>query len=141
MKISAIVLLLLTAWPAGAQKIDMKILKDQSYMRYKDVTNCDSIETTIEERICANLRLQREDSIMNLAFKKAVARYRSDGDTAGLRHLIKGQEAWEIYRYYQSNAVSSSEPHPGPRQAIDFMTEAADITRKRGEELRRMTGE
>lgn len=49
----------------------MKNIRNQRYLSQKHLVNCDSVQGSILElRICANLRLQREDSIMNFQLRQ-----------------------------------------------------------------------
>jgi uncharacterized protein YecT (DUF1311 family) len=115
--------------------LDMDNIRNQSYLENNFHLNCDSIQGSILElRICANLRLQREDSIMNFQLTTLKKHLKKEGDDRSLKKLEKAQSHWLIYRcdhcelqnpIHQSSSID----------IIGYMNCYARITEKRAADL------
>ena len=118
------------------QVIDMKNIKSQSYLINARMVNCDSTSgSMMEYRICANLQLQLQDSLMHMELDSMISEYRINKDTSALSKLMNAQEVWEKYRYAHCDTYTS-----GERSSLDpvmFMRCAAEITMERRKNLRK----
>ena len=113
------------------QKIDMMVIKNQSYLKLLRNINCDSTSgTTIEDRICANLELQRQDSLLQVELSALLGEKAQD--TAVITKILNSQEIWERFRCaYCSNFVDYSRI-----EMIQFMQFASELTLKRRKDIR-----
>lgn len=114
-------------------KIDIKNLKNQSYLKLISQINCDSTNgTTIEDRICANLELQKQDSLLNIALNIRIEYCITSGDTILLNKILLSQDLWERYRYAHCNTCVLEE---NSFDMITFLRCATDVTIKRRDDL------
>lgn len=114
-------------------KIDIKNLKNQSYLKLAKQINCDSTNgTTIEDRICANLELQKQDSLLNIALSIRINECNTSGDTTLLKKLLLSQDLWERYRYAHCSSCVLDENR---FDMITFLRCATNITIKRRDDL------
>jgi uncharacterized protein YecT (DUF1311 family) len=115
-------------------RIDMENIRKQPYLKHSFKINCDSTEgTTVESRICANLELQRQDSLLQSDLKLLTRKLQESGDTIMLRKLALTQDLWERYRY--SHCASLTDGHSSHGMIL-FMTCAAGLTARRREDLK-----
>jgi hypothetical protein len=122
----------------NAKKIDVQRLKRQSYLEDAKRINCccDSLLGTILElRICANLELQKQDSLMHCELDSVINECKKRGDTAMIREIILTQELWERYRYALCNSCTM---YKGSYAKVQFMKCASEMTIKRREEIRKI---
>lgn len=121
-----------------AKKINMQTIKDQSYLKYTNKINCDStIGTSIEERICVNFELQKQDSLLHCELDTLINECKTSGDNARLQEVLLSQELWERYRYAHCRSCIID----GARyDMIMFMRCATELTIKRREDVQKMCG-
>ncbi len=95
--------------------------------------NCDSTQgSTLENRICANLELQRRDSLLQADLDMLIAKYRALGDTVVVKKIRRSRDIWEKFRFSECDIyVEEANAH----QMIEFMQCAALLTHKRRMEL------
>ncbi len=80
--------------------IDIQNLKNQSYLSHTGKINCDStLGTIIEERICANLELQKQDSLLQADLSEKISLLLQSDDTTSIINIRWSQEIWERYRH------------------------------------------
>jgi uncharacterized protein YecT (DUF1311 family) len=86
--------------------LDMKTIRNQRYLSQKHLVNCDSVQGSILElRICANLRLQREDSIMNFQLRQIELELSEKDATKSLEKIKEAQTSWLLYRCHHCNPL------------------------------------
>lgn len=121
----------------NANKIEMENLRNQSYLKDADKINCDSTSSSIaEDRICANLELLKQDSLLQFELGTLISTLISNmQDSVSLRELLLSQELWERYRYaHCSHCVLD-----GNRlDMILFMRCATELTIKRREDIKKL---
>lgn len=118
----------------SANKLDMQIIKNQSYLKFAKQINCDStMETTIVERICANLELQKQDSLLQLELGNLINELQTINDTVTIKKIKLTQEIWEKYRYSHCDACVVDKTSS---QMILFMKCATNLTIKRRDDIR-----
>lgn len=87
------------------QKIDIDWLRQQSYLTSVTSIDCDSTSgTRLELRICANLRLQREDSLLQWQVTRTREEYVASGRSYELAAFDIAQQLWERFRYYHCSS-------------------------------------
>jgi uncharacterized protein YecT (DUF1311 family) len=115
-------------------RVDMENIRNQPYMKYARQVRCDSTEgTTAEERICANLELQRQDSLLQTELGAILKRLKEAGDTEAERKLMAAQDLWERYRF--SHCASLGEGQSAYSMIL-FMRCAAEVTAGRRKDLK-----
>lgn len=122
------------------QVLDMENLKRQPYLSAAGSVNCDSTEGSVPEyRICANLELQRQDSLLRERMVLVSSRLEENDEKNGLQSFLLGQKLWERYRFAHCSSVVSD---AGSRiDMILFMECAARVTENRRRELEELFGE
>ncbi len=114
------------------EKIDMVHIKNQSYLKYSKHTNCDSTSgTSMAMRICANLELQKQDSLLQIELKSLLLEKAQD--TTAIKRILNSQEIWERFRYAQCVDLVLDK---GSLDAIIFMQCASELTVKRRQEIK-----
>lgn len=115
----------------NANKIDMENIRNQSYLKDADKINCDSTSGSIaEDRICANLELQKQDSLLQFELGTLLSNMQ---DSTSLRELLLSQELWERYRYAHCSRCVLD----GNRlDMILFMRCATQLTIQRREDIK-----
>ena len=114
--------------------IDMQIIKNQPYMKLSKLINCDSISgTSAEHRICANLELQKQDSLLQIELKALINEM--GNDSTAIKKIILSQEIWERYRYAQCNNCVIDETS---FDMIIFMNCASELTKQRRIEIEKI---
>ncbi len=115
--------------------IDMNNIKSQSYLHLLPKVDCDSgAETMIMGRICANLALQREDSLMRVELDRTMRSLRKYQDTFRVSQLKRAQQIWERYRF--AHCTSPSDDGGDALRAIQFMRCATQLTAERRRNIR-----
>lgn len=96
---------------------DVGFIKDQPYLKHAKHTNCDSTSgTTIEQRICLNIKLRRVDSIMLTKFNHVLNKIENDS----LKNVFKAHQSyWEAER--KSISMLKSEGYENSAEAIIYM--------------------
>lgn len=121
-----------------AKKIDMQTIKDQSYLKFANKINCDSTNgTSIEEIICANLELQKQDSLLQLELGNLINELQTVNDTVTIMKIKQTQEIWERYRYSHCDACVIDNTSS---QMILFMKCATNLTIKRRDDIKSICG-
>ena len=133
---------------------DLDHLKKQSYLGLYNSHpfNCDSIgddeTTTLHDRICENLRLQRSDSMLRAYYDSVVVEIRKiDADTL-LKRFEELQGSWREFRdeqckYIVADVINGSvvyydEGVSNNSSAAAYMFEMRKLTDIRVEELKRL---
>jgi len=107
-------------------------IKNQSYLKYKDQINCDSANTTLAYRICANLQYQESDSLLNISYRLLLTELKNKASELAL--LKESQKEWANYRnkhckiYYEIY-------EGGSLQSIAYMNSLTELTNNRTKEL------
>jgi uncharacterized protein YecT (DUF1311 family) len=123
---------------SNAQKINIQTLKNQSYLKLAIQINCDSTSgTIIEDRICANLELQRQDSLLQLELGNLINELQTVNDTVTIMKIKQTQEIWERYRYSHCDACVIDNTSS---QMILFMKCATNLTIKRRDDIKNICG-
>lgn len=119
-------------------KIDIKNLKNQSYLIHAKKIKCDSTTgTTLEDRICANLELQKQDSLLQFELRALIIEMKIFNDTTLKKKIKLSQDIWERYRYaHCANCVEEGNRF----DMILFMRCAAELTIKRREDIKKLYG-
>jgi uncharacterized protein YecT (DUF1311 family) len=96
---------------------DVGFIKNQPYLKYAKHINCDSTSgTTLEQRICLNIKLRRIDSIMLSKFNQVLSKIENDS----LINVFKtNQSHWEAER--KSIGMLKSEGYEHSAEAIMYM--------------------
>ncbi|MFZ1687658.1 MAG: lysozyme inhibitor LprI family protein [Flavobacteriales bacterium] len=141
MKIGTVLLALLLSDSCSAQG-DLSYLKDMDYLEFYRAQpfNCDSLgdeeATTLHDRICENLRLQRSDSLLNVYYDSLVVEIRKvDGDTL-LGTFEELQRTWREFRDRHCRVLIGDIVSNGSAAAVMF--EMRKLTEIRIEELKRL---
>ena len=122
----------------SANKIDMQNLKKQAYLIHAGKINCDSTTgTIIEDRICANLELQKQDSLLQLELGNLINELQTVNDTVTIKKIKLTQEIWERYRYSHCDACVIDKTSS---QMILFMKCATNLTIKRRDDIKNICG-
>lgn len=117
-----------------ANKIDMKNIKRQTYLFPAIKVRCDSTNgTTGEERICANLELQEQDSLLNRELTIILKELKSSRNTILIKKILLSQDLWERYRYAHCNSCITD---GGRNDMILFMKCATNLTIKRRDDIK-----
>jgi uncharacterized protein YecT (DUF1311 family) len=100
-------------------------------MKYAKRTDCNStMGTTLEDRICLNLKFQQTDSIMNVKLKKMLHTIAND--------TIKTyQNAWVHHRRMKSEIVS--EGYRGHMLGIIYLGCMVETTMQRIKEIEELS--
>lgn len=106
---------------------DIGFIKDQPYLKYEKHINCDSTSgTTIEQRICLNIKLRRVDSIMLSKFNRVLNKMENDS----IKNVFKThQHHWEAER--KSIGMLKSEGYENSAEAIIYMYSMIQVTETR----------
>ncbi|MDP3930230.1 MAG: hypothetical protein Q8R57_14510 [Bacteroidota bacterium] len=120
------------------KKIDMQKIKNQAYLKLAKRNNFDATTgTTIEESFCANLELQKQDSLLHIELDSLINKYKFSGDTISLQNVLLSPELWESYRYSQCSSCVTE----GNRfDMILFMKCATNLTIKRRADIKLFCG-
>ena len=110
---------------------DAHRLASLDYMQYASSIDCANTNgSTLEERICLNLKFQEIDSILNHEFAAMIATIR---DEKKRTELIEEQEEWVIHRREMSE--KESEGFNGHALGIYYLTNMVEMTEKRIKEI------
>ena len=93
----------------------------------------------MESRICANLELQKQDSLLQLQIALIEQELKEDGEDRAFASFELGQKLWEHYRHAHCTSILSEDM--SRIDMILFMKCAAQITENRRRELARWFGE
>lgn len=117
-------------------KIDIQNLKKQAYLINTGMINCDSTTgTIIEDRICANLELQKQDSLLQLELDNLIKELQTVNDTGTIKKIKDTQEIWERYRYSHCNACIIDKTSS---QITLFIKCATNLTIKRRDDIKKI---
>jgi uncharacterized protein YecT (DUF1311 family) len=112
-------------------------LKKQTYLKYANRINCDSHSGSIlEYRICANLELQKQDSLLTLEFDSLIKEFLILNEIKRVKKMKVAQEIWEKYRFAQCNVHIDEDG--GSAQMIAFMECATEITLQRRKDIKKL---
>jgi len=112
---------------------DVKRLSSLEYMKYADKVNCEQIQTSMDVRVCINLKFQEVDSILNIRFAEYLQLIENDS----LRKSIKEfQMQWIGNRRSQSEIYSSG--YRGAMLGIRYLSAMNDATQMRIDELEKL---
>lgn len=81
------------------KKINMQTVKGMEYLKLSNKINCDSIETTLGLLVCANIELQKQDSILKKMEVQIINEFNERKDSLSLSRFIHTTNLWEEYRY------------------------------------------
>ena len=109
---------------------DAERLSKMSYMQFADRVNCDSIMSSLEQRICLNLAFQELDSIVEIRFDSLLEVVENDSLKI---ELIDYQKMWGKNRHNQSVIISKG--FRGHMLGIVYLSAMVNITRRRIEEI------
>ena len=127
MRITLIILIILFptyAFPQGG--IDH--IKNQSYLTIKADCN-DPDNDNLASRICANLRYQKSDSLLVIAYNKLLAEQTTD---SARNYIIDLQKEWRILRDKHCAVVwNSFEGGAGHSKAIAYLHCLTEMTNHR----------
>jgi uncharacterized protein YecT (DUF1311 family) len=121
---------------------DLSYLKNIAYLDiyYDHPFNCDSLAddqvSTMTDRICANLRLQRSDSLLTLYYDSLLVETRRIGGDTLRRAFDELQRSWRTYRDEHCKALVGEVT--GNWSAAAFMDEMRALTDIRIEELKQL---
>lgn len=115
----------------GQDSTDAVRLKSLEYMEYADQVDCENMMgTTLEDRVCLNLKFQRLDSIVNVRFTDLLRLAPNDSIR---EQLISFQNAWVLNRRAQSEIAS--EGYRGHMLGIIYLASMVETTRGRINEI------
>jgi len=109
---------------------DMENIKSQPYLEHKEHLNCDSAITTLELRICANLKYQKSDSLLNDIYQKIISEIENEYLNIDEALFQRSQEEWKEYRDSHCN-IYWEMYDGGSFQSVVYMECLADITNER----------
>ncbi|MEZ5172269.1 MAG: lysozyme inhibitor LprI family protein [Bacteroidia bacterium] len=139
MKVFLTMLLILGAGLCFSQG-DLLFLKNNFYFReyYRDSYNCDSLPedgiTSIDDRICANIKLQEADSILKMFYdsvRMELLLYNSDSLSQSFELL---QKSWRQYRDAHCEFLYGG--YETSTGAVLYMNEMRYLTNVRIEEMK-----
>jgi uncharacterized protein YecT (DUF1311 family) len=116
------------------KKIDFENLKRISDRLYHKSIDCDSIETTLEERYCLNRQLQHEDSLLKKKLNDIIV---NENDASFAKRLEIVQEIWERYRYAHCQQCIGKYGYDR-WDVFSFMKCAIELTIKRREDIEKI---
>ncbi|MEM8526823.1 MAG: lysozyme inhibitor LprI family protein [Bacteroidota bacterium] len=99
-------------------------------MQLADRVNCDSIMSSLEQRICLNLEFQELDLIVEVKFNSLLKIVESDSLKTELSDY---QKVWAKNRHNQS--VIASKGYRGHMLGIVYLGTMINISRRRIEEI------
>lgn len=141
MRISLVLTVLLLSGASHAQG-DLVYLKQMEYLNLYRAHpfDCDSLgddeSTTLHDRICENLRLQRSDSLLKVYYDSLVVEIRKVDADSLLGAFDELQRAWREFRDRHSQVVGGD--IVGNSSAAAVMFEMRKLTEIRIEELKRL---
>lgn len=121
---------------------DLEYLKTQLYLDHYRTHpfNCDSLTddlvNTLTDRICANLMLQRSDSLLKVSYDSLVVKLREVGDDTLVTAFENLQRSWRQYRNRHCDVQIGE--IVGNGSAAAYMHEMRLLTDIRTEELKRL---
>lgn len=126
MNVIIIIILTSTVFSCSSTVTDSERLSNLSYMEFADRADCSNqIGTTLEERICLNLKFRRVDSIMNVKLDSLFETLPSEKANT----LESEQEIWLVERRKKSEETSDG--FRGHVFGIIYLQSMIEITEKR----------
>ncbi len=122
-----------TSGTLGQYNSDAKRLASMEYMKYADQVNCNQIETSMDARVCYNLKFQNLDSILNNRFTEYLQYIENDSLKQNIEEF---QLQWLDNRRLQSKIYS--EGYRGAMLGIRYLSAMNDATQLRTEELEKL---
>ena len=116
------------------KKIDFENLKQISDRLYHKSIDCNSIESTLEERYCLNIQLQQEDSLLKKKLNDLIV---NENDVLFTKQLEITQEIWERYRYAHCQQCLGKYGYDRI-DIFSFMKCAIELTIKRREDIEKI---
>ena len=121
-------------------------IKNQKYMKYYDLLNinCDSIPDSLASmltyRICANIKLQKSDSILTLYYDSLKTEMFKFGGNIMVQEFDSLQFAWRNYRDSHCKVIwdKYKDAFSGHMRAIHYMDEMKKLTDIRISEIKRL---
>lgn len=141
MKTGSLLILFLLSTTCQAQG-DLSYLKNLEYLRIYRAQpfNCDSLSNaqvnTMTDRICANLQLQRSDSILKVEYDRLLVEVERVGGDSLVTTFNDLQYAWRTFRDRHCKSVAPE--ITGNASATEWMNEMRRITDIRTAELRQL---
>lgn len=84
---------------SNEKKISIEVLKKMENVELYNRIDCDSIETTLGYLVCANVELQRQDSILKKIELEIINEFKKNKDSLSLSKFLYTSDLWEKYRY------------------------------------------
>ena len=111
----------------GQYDSDAQRLSKMEYMKYAAAVDCnDPDNSSLEHRICINLKFQEVDSVLNVRFKELCEVIE---EPTVREQLISYHESWIDYRRLQSKLVS--EGYQGHSLGIVYLGSMVEMTERR----------
>lgn len=118
---------------ADLQTIDIQLIKKQSYLKNSKFVDCSCLSGSIlEEQICINIELQKNDSILHVVLDSIMA----IGDNEVNNLLQIEQQYWEYYRYAFASSYVDSQFCSNRVDMVLYMKKATQVTKDRVRYLR-----
>lgn len=116
------------------KKIDMEVVRQTRELLGRiDCPPEDSFRTTMQQRVCLNLLLQKEDSLVQQVYHFILDSLISNSDTIKVEKYKLAQENWEFHRYAWCDTFFSEDQ--SIHDLLFFLACAVETTRRRKEEL------
>jgi predicted enzyme related to lactoylglutathione lyase/uncharacterized protein YecT (DUF1311 family) len=112
---------------------DAKRLASLEYMKYANKMNCEQIQTSMDARVCINLKFQKVDSILNIRFAEYLHLIENDSLK---QKIVKFQTQWIDNRRSQSEVYSNG--YRGAMLGIRYLSAMNDATQLRTAELEKL---
>ncbi len=130
MRIACILLLLYGCATSLRSQGFIDHIKNQEYLKYKDIVDCTDPADMLSARICANLAFQRADSTLTHYYYDALQVV----DSVRLADL---QKEWRSFRERHCYmAIESYAGGAGNLKYVIFLNCMTDVTNHRTEELK-----
>jgi len=115
-------------------------IRNPSSLEKSGEIDCENGETTFEMRICANLKFQFSDSIMNSLYQETLLAITSDDLPTWKTEFKTSHETWKKYREEHCRVYAKSY-EGGTLQPIIYLTCMRLQTEKRIGDLRQLLTE
>ncbi|MFM9985756.1 MAG: lysozyme inhibitor LprI family protein [Flavobacteriales bacterium] len=116
------------------KKIDMAVVRQTRNLLGKiECPPEDSFRTIMQQRVCLNLLLQKEDSLLQKVYHYILDTLFSNSDTIKVEKFKLTQENWELHRYAWCDTFFSEDQ--STHDLLFFLACAVETTRRRKEEL------
>lgn len=122
---------------AGSAQSTIELLKDQPYLQYQGQVNCDEPNTTLDLRICANLRAQQSDSLMQVEYQQVSQALDQLFLEKAKLYLQEAQQHWVEMRSRECR-IFWELYEGGSLQPVVYMQCLAEVTDRRTEALQQL---